>query len=80
MKSIPAMNKRGGKEYTQTTTGGPNTMGVGAKLSNRGKAEFPGAAPTRIAAGGGVDSKFYSGRGGKEYTAPMDNGNGYCKK
>lgn len=67
MKGIPAMNKRGGKEFAQSSSRTGNTTGVPKSLSNRTKSEFPGAAPSRTGTSGGVSSAFYEGRGGKEY-------------
>lgn len=79
MKGIPAMSKRGGKEYAQTSAGNTTNSSVSSKFSNRvGNAGV--GQPSRSGNESAVSSKFTNGRGGKEYAMTMDNGSGYCKK
>lgn len=82
MKAITAMNKRGvtASGYAQTSSRDGGNSSPSSAFSNRKNSPSGVATVATRGNESNVSSKFYSGRGGKEYTSTVDSGDGHCKK
>lgn len=81
MKSIPAMNKRGGKEVASDASASTGLASVGGNYRARSNSPTTYAQnSSRSGNESNVGKQFHNASGRGEIATKVDSGDGYCKK